>query len=405
MALIGTIRKNGWILVSVLAVSLLAFILQTYAENRSNYSAGDANSYGRVDGASIDRGKFEAYQKNVYGNAQADPFQVRAQVFNHFVDEALVKKVAEENGFGVTKEELMDLQFGTTNLSPVITQRFAGEGGMVNFQQLAQIKQAIESKQLPAQYREYWAIQEDEIIQDRLQSKYSNALAKAVYTPKWQAEMGFNENNQRSSFTYVRVPFDKIPEAEVKPTDADYSAYLEKNKEQFWQAEESRTIDYITINVIASAADTASSRAELEKKTAGWATATNDSAYVAANGGDYSSAFKSKTELGALGEQLASAATGTLVGPMVVDGNITMAKVLSRKAVPDSVKARHILIKDGNAEAKVDSLLDVIKSGKATFEALAGQFGTDGQKIKVATLAGLVQALWFKNLTMLLLTS
>jgi peptidyl-prolyl cis-trans isomerase D len=388
MALIGKIRQNGWILVVALGLALFAFIIQEYVQNRSNYNAGDLNSMGRVDGVSIDRARFDAYQKNVYGNAQADPYQVTAQVYNHFVDEALAKGVAEKVGLGVPKDELLDLQFGTTNLSPIIMQRFQGEGGGVNMAQLQQIKQAIDSKQLPAQYREYWGIQEDEIIADRLQAKYTNMVAKGLYTPKWQAEMAFSENNQRSNFTYVRVPFDKVPVTEVKPTDADYASFLEQNKEQFWQDEESRTVDFAAIDVIPSAQDSASALDGVNKALAGWASASNDSAYVVDQKGVWNNGFLTKDQIPAsLQGVIAGANPGSIVGPVLADGAYTIAKVLARKAVPDSVKARHILIKpdaagiDG-AEKVVDSLLTVLKTGRSSFDSLAARFGTDGTRDK-----------------------
>jgi peptidyl-prolyl cis-trans isomerase D len=388
MALIGKIRQNGWILVVALGLALFAFIIQEYVQNRSNYNAGDVNSMGRVEGVSIDRGRFDAYQKNVYGNAQADPYQVRAQVYNHFVDEAVAKGLGEKVGLGVPKDELLDLQFGNTNLSPVIMQRFQGDGGGVNMAQLQQIKQAIDSKQLPPQYREYWGIQEDEIIADRLQAKYINMVSKGLYTPKWQAEMAFAENNNRSTFTYVRVPYDKVAITDVKPSDADYASFLEQNKEQFWQDEESRTVDFAVINVVPSAQDSASAMTSVQKALEGWATATGDSAYVMSQKGTWNNAYLTKDQIPAgLQAMVAGANPGSVVGPTLADGAYTIAKVLGRKAVADSVKARHILIKpdaaglDG-AEKVVDSLITVLKTGRSSFDSLAARFGTDGTREK-----------------------
>jgi peptidyl-prolyl cis-trans isomerase D len=387
MALIGKIRQNGWILVVFLGLALFGFIIQDALQNKSNYAAGDVNTIGRVEGVSISRSAFDNYQSLVYSNSTADPYQVRTQVFNYFVEDALVKKAAEAVGLGVPKDELLDLQFGT-NLSPIIQQRFANEAGQVQMAQLTQIKQAIEGKQLPAEYRSYWAVQEDEIIKERLQSKYSSMIAKAVYTPKWQAEMGFQENNLRYNFSYVRVPYDKVDPSEIKLTDADYEAYLSENKEQYYQNEETRLMELVAIDVVPTAQDSVESLKKVSDALAKWASVSSDSVFIVQNNGTWNGAFRTKAELSpALGDTLSKTATGTVIGPWLADGAYTIAKVVARKAVPDSVRARHILIKPDQigpaaAEKLVDSLLEVLTAKRTSFDSLAARFGTDATSTK-----------------------
>jgi peptidyl-prolyl cis-trans isomerase D len=387
MALISKIREKGWVLVLVLGLALFSFIIQAFVENSNSLSVGDANTIARVNGKAIATDKFNQYKDKVYGKSQADPYAVEETVLNHFVDGELIKSIADKVGLGVPTEELLDLEFGTKNLSPVIMQRFTGEGGGVNYPMLQQIKGAIDSKQLPADYREFWALQEDEIIQDRLQSKYTNMIAKAIVTPKWQAEMGFQEGNQRTSFTYVRVPFEKVDLATVKPTDADFASYLDKNKEQFYQNEETRTIDYIAIDVVPSLQDSLEAMKVVTTKATGWATSASDSAHFAGIRTDINKFYTNKAQLGTLGDTLSKTATGTIIGPLVADGRYTMAKVMSRQAMPDSVRARHILIKADQmgpkaAEALCDSILGVVKSGTTSFDSLAARYGTDGTRTK-----------------------
>ena len=44
MALIGTIRKNGWILIATMVLALGGFILMDIVSNTQRYGAGDVNS-------------------------------------------------------------------------------------------------------------------------------------------------------------------------------------------------------------------------------------------------------------------------------------------------------------------------------------------------------------------------
>ncbi len=71
----------------------------------------------------------------------------------------------------------------------------------------------------------------------------------------------------------------------------------------------------------------------------------------------------------------------TVYGPYVEDNSYRISRVASRKMLPDSVRARHILIAPENnnyAQAKnvADSLAGLLKKG-ADFETLAKQFSAD----------------------------
>ncbi len=69
MALIGTIRKNGWILIATMVLALGGFILMDIVSNTQRYGAGDVNSLGNVNGKEIKRNEFDKYEKLVYTNA------------------------------------------------------------------------------------------------------------------------------------------------------------------------------------------------------------------------------------------------------------------------------------------------------------------------------------------------
>jgi len=260
MALIGTIRKNGWILIATMVLALGGFILMDIVSNTQRYSAGDANLLGKVGDTEIKRSEFDTYEKLVYSEQQRDnTFQIRTQAWNYFVEKAIVEEIAGELGLGVCKEELLDLQFGL-NVSPIILERFKNEAGQPDRAKLASIKNAIEQGQFTEpQARAYWSMQEKEIVKTRLQEKLLNAVSKGMYTPKWQAEMVFKENNERRDFSAVRVGYDKIKDEEAVVTDSDYSAFLKEHPLLFTQQEETRVISFASFDVVPTKADSAAS--------------------------------------------------------------------------------------------------------------------------------------------------
>ncbi len=375
MALIGTIRKNGWILIVLMVLALGGFILMDIITNAQRYGSADINTIGEVRGEEIKRSEFDTYEKLIYSNPQpGTAYQIRQQVWDYFVERTLLEKEAEAIGAGISKEELLDLQFGQ-NLSPVIFQRFAGPDGQPNREQLNNIKNAIESGNFTDPLnRAYWATQEKEIITERLQEKISALLTKAVYAPSWQAEMAYRESNQRANFLYARIPYDRVPDADATPTDDDFKAYLKENPRLYYQFEETRTVEYVELNVYPTAADSAAAYEAAWKLWEGLRAAENDSLYAVTNRGTVDSRYRKKDDLpAAAADSLATAPVGTIVGPFQDQGAWVVAKILGRKVVPDSVQARHILIRNATPEneKKIDSLMQLLTSKAASFDSLA----------------------------------
>jgi len=376
MALIGTIRKNGWILIVAMALALGGFILMDVMSNSQRYSAADVNTLGNVNGVEIKRNEFENYEKLIYTKSDAsNTYQVRTQVWDYFVQEAVVKQEAEKIGLGVCKDELLELQFGT-NISPVVAERFKGEDGQPNRSTLASIKASIEGGQFTdPTNRAYWAVQEKEIIKKRLEDKIVAMATKGLYTPTWQAEMTFKENNERVDFRMVLIPFDRVKEGEAPITDADYEAFLDENPHLYDQTEETRVMAYTEFGVIPTAADSAIGRSALAAMVENFRSAKSDSSFVVVNNGTMDPDYKMKAALPAsVADTLLRLPVGSVIGPYLDATEWKIAKIVDRKVIPDSVRARHILIRDPNnpaSQSTADSLMALLKSGNQRFDSLA----------------------------------
>lgn len=388
MALIGTIRKNGWILIVAMALALGGFILMDVMSNSQRYSAADINSLGKVNDTEIKRNEFENYEKLIYSKASSsNSFQIRGQVWDYFVQQAVVTQEAEEIGLGICKDELLDLQFGT-NISPIIAERFKGDDGQPNRATLSSVKSAIEEGKFDdPTNRAYWAVQEKEVIKKRLEDKIIAMVSKGLYTPTWQAEMAYKENNERVDFRMLAIPFDRVKEGEAPVTDADYQAFLDENPHLYDQTEESRVLAYTEFTVNPTSADSATARAGVAALVEGLRTAKSDSVFVVANDGTMDEDYKLKASLpAAVADTLLRLPVGSVIGPYIDGPNWKIAKIVDRKVIPDSVRARHILIRNPNnpaSQATADSLMALIKSGKASFDSVAVKNSQDpGSAVK-----------------------
>jgi peptidyl-prolyl cis-trans isomerase D len=386
MALISQIRKNSWILVVLIALGLIAFIAMDMTSGQQSAFGSSQTTLGEFDGQKLDYNQFSRVEQILYGNSSGDPYARKNQLWNYFLEEALVKEEAEELGLGVSITELKELQFGT-NPSPIIQQRFMNPNTrQVDFQQLNQIKTAIEDGSINEDPRliAFWAHQEKEIIKDRLQSKLNNMVAKAVYTPTWMAEMGHSELNEPMDFLYVKIPFDEIENSEVSLTDSDYKQYLKDNSATYKQDKETRKLEYVVFDVLPTAEDSAALRDKVAALIPEFEQAENDSNFVERNYGTINGTFSTSAALSPLiADTVFSLPVGSVYGPYVERTAYKLVKVLARQMIADSADTRHILINADAPEAflaakkRVDSLENLITSGVATFDSLAVQFSQD----------------------------
>ncbi len=383
MALIGKIRKNFWLVLVLLALALASFVIQSAISDKASRGRGgslfsSSSNVGVINGEKIDIRDFEKTEKILYGGS-TDVYGRRQQLWSYLVEKGLVEKQAKALGLGVSKEELMELQFGN-RLSSVVQNNFGNpQTGQVDRQRLLQFKQAFESGQdMNPEFRAFWGEQEKQIIKTAVQDKINALVSKSMIVPKWQAEVMNGINNDKVNFEFVKVGFDKVADTEIKLTDDDYKNFLAKNPLKYDIPEETRMLDYASFNVNPTLADSNKIKADLLKIKANFRVATNDSLFAASNGGMVTNGFTKVADLtGPLKDSISSMAIGRVMGPYIENGNYVLAKLLDKRVLADSVKARHILRSASSpadvakAKREIDSLKNLIVSGRSRFDSLA----------------------------------
>ena len=138
MALIGTIRKNSWILVVMVGLGLGGFLIMDVS-NVAGVGGQTQFNVGEVDGEPIDWIEFQKAQDAMYANSDVDVFQQREFVWDYMVEDKLVKSEAEALGITVGEEEMEELVYGT-NISPIVRRNFTDPNtGQFNRQSLTQL--------------------------------------------------------------------------------------------------------------------------------------------------------------------------------------------------------------------------------------------------------------------------
>jgi peptidyl-prolyl cis-trans isomerase D len=390
MALIGTIRNNTWLLVVLIAVGMGGFILQSIVSGGNQYAAGGQYTLGEINGEKIDYREFQDAESVLYGNSTSNNvYSNKASLWKYFKNKVLAESISKDLGIGVSTEELIELQFGK-NLSPIISSRFKNQQtGVVDRKQLDQINQLIQSDELNAEYKRFWAVQEKEIINDRLKTKMSNLVSKAIYAPTWFVEDIYKSDETKSNFNYVKIPFDKINDSDIEVTDSDIQNYISENKSTYTNDEEKRVIKYVIMEVKPSDNDIANIKNNAIQLSKEFGASENDSLFTISNDGIFTNVYYKNEDLP---EQIKDDSTlilekGLVIGPYKDKDVFTIAKILDKKILPDSAKARHILRsvpQEGatpeifaQVRATIDSIKTILENGTESFDSLAIKLSQD----------------------------
>ena len=95
---------------------------------------------------------------------------------------------------------------------------------------------------------------ENEILQDREYTKYNNLIRQGLYVTDLEAEEEMVATNKKVNFSYVVKRLTAIPDSIITLTESDLQKYY-RNHQQGYKQTASRNIEYVTFDVVPSAAD------------------------------------------------------------------------------------------------------------------------------------------------------
>ncbi|MDO9616037.1 MAG: SurA N-terminal domain-containing protein, partial [Bacteroidota bacterium] len=408
MATLQNIRNRGSLMVAiVIGLALGAFILGDMLSSGSNLMKPSQMKIAEIDGESVQYPQFqkkveelaEIYKMNTQQTQidEATWEQIREQVWQGMLQENILGKASENLGLTVGSDELFDMVQGN-NPHQIIQQLFRNQQtGEVDKSSILQFLKSLDINASPQQ-KSYWLYIENQIMQDKLRSKYNNLVSKGLYVTSEEAKKSLEARNKNANFQFIALNYSSVADSAVKVTDSELKEYYNKNKEQYKQ-EKTRKIEYITFDVLPSAADNTATQKWITDSKADFATVQDNEQYINVNSETrFDPSFFKKEELAPeLAEWAFAAQPGDTYGPYFENNAYKLAKVDQFKLLPDSVQASHILINPqtvggvAQAQALVDSLKKLIENG-ASFSELAMKYSGDpGSASKGGDLG------WFKR--------
>jgi peptidyl-prolyl cis-trans isomerase D len=413
MSVILTIRnKFGKIAGAVIAIALIGFIISD-ARNGTfgNLFGGHDNTVIKVDGQKIEPREYQERIKeyetlySIYSN-QGRPLddaaraQMDEQVVQMIVYEAAIGEQCDKLGIQTTKDEEKELIYGQ-NAHPLIRQ-FAMNGQQIFVnpetnqfdparvkgieQQLTQNPQADPSGKI----LENLEIVKKYVIRMNRINKFNDMYTGSVYVPMFLTKRAATDQTQMASIRYVKVPFTSVADADVKVTDDDIKAYMQKHSAMFESDQPTRSIEYISFDINPSSADTARALSALNDIKADFTATKDNKTFVNSKSDEansYNEAYYNKrTFLSKYADTILSQPVGSVFGPYYENGSYRLAKIVDRKTLPDSAKVRHILVQtkqrgqdvrtDSAAKMRIDSAIALINAG-ANFDSVVNMYSDD----------------------------
>jgi len=408
MLTLQTLRNKAGLLVSItIGLALVAFILGDLVNPRKSMFAGNDKNIAEVNGQEIPYTTYFDLQKQIEENYQANGASLDEQTRNMIANQSwdqIIREVVYQQEYkkiglgifdqnhgiiGISSEELADITYGN-NVDPQIQQIFRNqETGMFDKNLATNFLQNMDKD---PEKKKIWIGIEKQLIAGRIATKYTNLITKGIYTTSAEAKQIVAEKGHKAEIKYVSLSFYSIPDSTCKATDEQIKEYYNKNKEDFKQ-ETSRDIEYVVFPINASQDDFMATQKFVTDLTTDFQSSDNDEMFVNSNSSvPFDNKFYKKGALPVNIDSLAFAnGKGTLIGPYVESNYVKLSKVSRVEMLPDSVKARHILITKGDAMKVADSLKNLIEKG-ADFALLAMQYSEDtGSKIKGGDLG------WFQE--------
>ncbi len=404
MAVLNKIRQRGLFLIIIIALALFSFVIGDLFRNPDVLVGKSQNIVATINGKDIYREDF--MQKVEVAQRQLGPNGTNTQAMNRVweqeVRQAVLETQFEALGMTVEKDQMRDLL--RTNLAN--SPEFQNEAGLFDENKLNEYIANL--KETSAVAYTQWVDYENSIGVNALQQDYFNMVKAGMTGTLAEGKLEHKLESETVDIKYVQIPYTSIPDSTVSVSKSEITAYINKHKKQY-EVEATRDIRYVEFKEIATVEDENNIKQDLTNllkdqvvynemtknndTVKGFAKVTNNKVFVNSNSDiKFEDRFKFKSDLPAsVADTIFNMNVDDVYGPYK-DGNyFKLTKVIAAIQMPDSVKARHILIPyvgaasaqpdvtqtEEQAKKVADSLLSVLKKDTSKFGEFVSTYSSD----------------------------
>lgn len=398
MATLEKIRNRAGVLVAVvIGLALIAFILGDMLNSGSVFFSSKKMEVANIDGNSISIQEFQRevdelteitkYSSQRSALDEQTRLRIREQTWQQMVRKYVLDDQYDELGIQISSEEVWDMVQGK-NIHPIIQQLFTNpETGQLNTMAVIRFLKSYEDDP-SGQSKQYWLFLEEQMVNQRKFTKYTNLIKKGLFATTLEANAELTKNNKRVDFDFVTQNYASIADTVVTVSDSDIKSYYAENEDRFQQSA-SRDIEYVAFEVTPSEEDKEATQEWIEGIRNEFEETTAPKEFVNINSDlPYDNTYYAPEDVEEnLKDFVADAQEGEVFGPYFENEVYKLAKIADIAYLPDSVKARHILLQPmRNQSAQqlmtlADSLKGALEKG-ANFAEMASEYSADQASAK-----------------------
>ena len=392
MSVLQTLRdRAGVLLAVVIGVSLLFFILGDFLGGGSGRTRKMQEYYeiAEIAGRSVSYQEYDERLQNLaeiyklsgtQNITEAMTESMREDIWNKMIMEKILGEEFEELGIGVSSDEVESMVLGDEP-HPIVQQLFANrETGVLDKSFLVNF---LKSTEYDPTAKSYWLFFENEIVNEKINTKFNNLIAKGLYVTSKQADFESSITNNSVDFSFVMKQYSTVPDSVITLTQSDLEKYYEKHKKDYSQ-EARRDMEYVEFDVVPSEEDNMNAEQGIIELIDEFRTTKTPVQFINLSSDNRHNEYFMPSEdiPEMIKDFILKENTEEVYGPYLEDETYKIARLIAFENRPDSAHARHILItsnayrNDEMAENEADSLLQLIKSGES-FESLAMEFSDD----------------------------
>jgi peptidyl-prolyl cis-trans isomerase D len=220
-----------------------------------------------------------------------------------------------------------------------------------------------------SEQKKYWLYIEDMIYKQRLSSKFTTLIRQGLYVTKLETDRRQEEISTSVDLSYLQKLYSSVADNKVTINESDVKTYYKQHKIEYKQ-EESRSIKYVSFDVVPSESDNAYVKKWIEDILPEFTKITDVEQYVKFNSDKPYDRINFKK--GELPERLDAfmfnAKIGDVYGPYFEENTYKIAKLAKINYLPDSIHVKQILlpVNQNNVNQMqylADSLKNLAQSG------------------------------------------
>ena len=411
MAVLEKMRKRMGVFISiVIALALLAFIVNPDDLQRVMSMFSSKYDVGKIAGKSISHSEFsKRYDKynrilsltNQDLNKEEGADMVNNITWQSFIADQILIPACEKAGVKVGEKEMIEMAKAGADVSPVLMNElaFVDENGMFDQDKLQQFVQSIPYDQ-SGQYAEYWDNLQNNMLQDRMFTKYSVMLAKSAVSNNLQVRREIADNNNSYDVDFILQPVSFEKDTTVKVTNEEIKKYYEQIKPSLKKVE-TRDAKMVVFDILPSEKDVKAAKDDIERLYEEFKGLSDSEIknFIERNSDTpFNDFYVKKGDLkewsAILDEFASSASAGTFLEPQPYDNVFVAAKILDVASRPDSVYLKYIAVPD---EKTADSLMSAIKSSEE-FSAVAANYVPAQRGAEPGTIGWVNEAITYTQL-------